>query len=272
MTIAVIWQEDNWLWCVADTRLVIDNNRPTTEITSKIYSIPVVLNALDNEGFSRIPHYWRQYGFVFSGSVPSATMTAITASTLLQKLAFPGTRTEPPKFEVIADFIRRLAEKFTKDRRQFGDHGLFSAAFFGWCPHEEKYKIAHIEGREDCGSLRVEISFPARPDSDGETWLKLGSATASFGSMLENYLQNEPFIKKRVPRRVVDKMISEESDPTVGGSISIGAANEHGFELLAAFEPITVGQPQARRMFNGLDLDLDVGPVGHCFINTTGIA
>ena len=172
MTIAVIWQEDGLLWCAADTRLVAGrDDRPTTEIAAKIYAIPVVVGALDMEHEPRQPHYWTQYGFVYAGAALPASMTAVTASTLLQKLAHPGDRTDPPRFEQIAALVHRLAKRFMEDRRRFGmedrlrfeGDGIFSAAFFGWCPHEMKYKVAHIDGRTDAGGFRVELFYPPPP-------------------------------------------------------------------------------------------------------------
>jgi hypothetical protein len=75
-----------------------------------------------------------------------------------------------------------------------------------------------------------------------------------------------------VPRRVIDKMVAEGQDRTVGGATSIGAAHEHGFELFYAVEPVTPGQPAARRIFNGLDLDTEVGQVGQYVVAANGIA
>jgi hypothetical protein len=199
-------------------------------------------------------------------------MTAVTASTLLQKLARPGGRGDPPTFEQIAEFVRRLAERFMKDRRRFGDDGIFSAAFFGWCPHAMKYKVAHIDGRNDGGSFRVESSYPPPPQADGDPWLVLGSAASTFASTLAAYQQTEKHIRKRIPRRVIDKMVAEGPDRTVGGATSIGMAHQHGFELMYAVEPIMPGQPSARRIFNGLDLDTEVGQIGQYFVCATGLA
>ncbi|MGA8771068.1 MAG: hypothetical protein WB610_11935, partial [Rhodomicrobium sp.] len=82
MTIAVIWQEDGFQWCAADTRLTADpNNRLMTDIEAKIYVIPVVVRALGTELYPRQPHYWTQYGFVYAGAAAPASMTAVTAST-----------------------------------------------------------------------------------------------------------------------------------------------------------------------------------------------
>ncbi len=273
MTIAVIWQEDGAQWCAADTRLVADpDDRTMTEIAAKIYAIPVVVGVLEVELKPRQPHYWTQYGFVYAGAALPASMTAITASTLLQKLARSGERTDPPTFEQIAGVVHRLAKLFMEDRRRFGSEGIFSAAFFGWCPHTRKYKIAHIDGRTDAGAFRVELSYPPAPQTDGDPWLVMGSATQAFNSTLAAHRDTEEHISKRIPRRVIDKMVAEGSDRTVGGATSIGAAHQYGFELFYAAEPITPGQPEARRIFNGLDLDIDIGPVGQYVVAATGLA
>jgi hypothetical protein len=273
MTIAVIWQEDGLQWSAADTRLVAGrNNQPTTEIAAKIYAIPVVLVALDAALKPREPHYRTQYGFVYAGAALPASMTAVTASTFLQKLGHPGDRADPPTFEQIAGLVHRLANRFMAERRQFGGEGIFSAAFFGWCPHAMKYKIAHIDGRNDAGSFRVELFYPPPPETDGEPWLVLGSGAQEFKSTLAAYRAMESHITKRVPRRVIDKMVAEGQDRTVGGATSIGAAHQRGFELFYAVEPAASGQPAARRIFNGLDLDTDVQQVGNYIVAAQGIA
>jgi hypothetical protein len=79
-------------------------------------------------------------------------------------------------------------------------------------------------------------------------------------------------ITKRVPRRVVDKIVAEGQERTVGGATSIGAAHRRGFDLFYAVEPVTPGQPAARRIFNGLDLDSEVGQVGQYVVTANGIA
>jgi hypothetical protein len=274
MTIAVIWQEDGFQWCAADTRQVAGaEDAPQTEIAAKIYAIPVVVTARDPDFKRRMLHYWTEYGFVYSGAVLPATMTAVTASTFLQKLTRPGDRGDPPTFEEIAELVCRLARRFMAERRRFGGDGLFSAAFFGWCPHEMRYKIAHIDGRNDAGSFRVELSFPPPPETDGDPWLVLGSGASTFRETLAAYRETEGHATKLVPRRVIERMVAEGQDPTVGGATSFGVANPLGFELYCAFEPVTPGEPAGgwRRIFNGLDLDREVGQVGQYIVATIGM-
>jgi len=273
MTIAVIWQEDGFQWCAADTRLVAGgDDKPTTGIAAEMDAIPVVVRAQGPELEPRQPHYWTQYGFVYAGAALPASMTAVTASTFLQQLARPGDCADPPTFEQIAELVCRLAKRFMVDWRQFGSDGIFSGAFFGWCPHASKYKIAYINGRNDAGTFRVELSYPTAPQTDGDPWLVLGSGASMFASTLAAYRRAEGHITKRIPRRVIDKMVAEDQDRTVGGATSIGAAHQHGFELFYAVEPVTSGQPAACRIFNGLDLDTEVGQVGQYVVAAKGIA
>jgi uncharacterized protein YgbK (DUF1537 family) len=93
-----------------------------------------------------------------------------------------------------------------------------------------------------------------------------------FTSTLAAYRDTEKQITKRVPRRVIDKMVAEGRDRTVGGATSIGMAHQHGFEMFSAVEPVTPGQPAARRIFNGLDLDTEVGQVGPYVVATLDMA
>lgn len=280
MTIAVVWKEDGVLWCAADTRLVAgERNNITTEVAAKIYSIPLSTSAYNPDlpldliaSERRHPHYWTQYGFVYAGAALPASQTAITASTLLQNLVRPGGRGNPPVFEDVARLIHRLARRFMMERRQFGAEGLFQAAFFGWCPFNNIYRLAYIDGREDAGNFRVELSYPETPDAEGEPWLVLGSGTKAFLRAKNEYLQNEACIRKRVPRRVIDKMVAEALDEAVGGATSIGAAYPDGFQLFYAVEPVEHGKPAARRVFNGLDLDAEIGCVGQYAVAFNGIA
>ncbi len=280
MTIATIWLEDGLLWCAADTRLVAGKNDVTTsDLAAKIYTIPLSISALDpNPPLDvagtepRQPHYWTQYGFVYAGAALPASQTAINASTILQNLVRPGGRADPPKFEDVGRLMWRLATRFMQDRRSFGADGLFKAAFFGWCLYERKYKVAFIDGRDDGGAFRVEFNFLSPPSNETDPWLVLGSGKKLFDETLQNYRKNEQHITSRVPRRIIDLMVNEGKDQTVGGATSIGAAHHNGFQLYWAAEPVVKGQAQARRVFNGLDLDTEVGTIGDYFVGGIGIA
>ncbi|MBY6117825.1 type II toxin-antitoxin system VapB family antitoxin [Mameliella alba] len=262
MTVAVIWRENDHLWCAADSRLVIgDNDQTVTEMMSKIYSIPVTVHAQDEEGHLRVPHYWTQYGFVYAGSATPASMTAITAATLLQQLARQGGRTNPPRFEEIAELVRKLAARFITERRQFGGEGSFWSSFFGWCPHDEVWKVAYMSPQGDAGNFRVELQYPPVPDEDGAPWLTLGTGKPAFEEAYATHSANCASDSRHVPRLVIEKMIDERLDETVGGSVSVGVAHRKGFKLFHSEIIDPWDSSKRRRIFNGLDLDRDVGDV-----------
>lgn len=191
MTIVVIWQEAGMQWCAADTRTIAGaEDKPTAEMAAKIFSIPIVTAAADLEGVGRTPHYRSQYGFAFAGSPLTASTTAVTAATLLQRLVRPGDKMGPPLFEEVAEFVHRIATAFMSDRYYRAEHRwradtLFSAGLFGWCPYEKKYRLAHIAGRDD-GGFRVDLNYPARPMVDGEPWLVLGDPAPIFNELLRS--------------------------------------------------------------------------------------
>lgn len=232
-------------------------NKVITEVGSKICGVTMTVSDMPTPDFVRPPHYWTRYGFVFAGATAPATTTAITAASLLQSLARPGGQGNPPRFEEIAEFVSRLARKFMAERRPFDADGLFSAGFFGWCPFEKIFKIAYIDGRDD-GVFRVDLSYPEQPASKAEPWLVLGSAKASFWKAYRD--QNVALGQTRWrPRRVIEHMVAQGNDPTVGGSTSVAAAVPNGLEFYATVEPNAPGGSDDRRVFNGLDLEHDVG-------------
>lgn len=280
MTIAVVWQEEGRLWSAADTRLVAGTqDRPTTDIASKIYSIPIAVAAFGPDGFLRKPHYWTQYGFVYAGAALPASMTAIMASTLLQKLARPGVQVSQPRFEDISELVFRLAKRFMGERqallpedRRRADDGLFSAALFGWCVYECRYKVAHIEGSKIMDRWEARLNFPTRPSVDGDPWLVLGTGAQKFNPMFDEWRSSGQAITKLVPRRVIEQMVLEGADPTVGGATSLGMAHEFGFELFCGLEKTQPNGPGARLVFNGLDLESEIGQVGEYLVLINGMA
>jgi hypothetical protein len=274
VTIAVIWKEHGLQWCAADTRLVVDTPHPSTvtEMAKKLYVIPVATAArTPGEIWPRVPHYWTQYGFVYSGSSAAASITAVTASMLLQNLVHDGGREGPPTFEAMSALVHRLAERFMSDRRRrYGKDGIFQAAFFGWCPHASDYKLAHINGRDDAAGFNVDLKYPPAPSVDGEPWLVLGSGEPTFSSELSK-LKTAGNHAIRLPRHVIAEMVRHGQDPSVGGSVSTGAARPNGFDLYYSLEPGGLDPTTMHRVLNGLDLDRDVGPVGRYTANVMGL-
>lgn len=263
MTIAAIWKSGEVVYGASDTRIVSgESNSVSDEITSKIFSIQIVVHEIRQGSFVHLLHYRNQLGFIYAGSALPATMTAIMSSTLLQNLTRAGDRVDPPSFEEISELVSRLAKRFMSERRTYRGSGIFQAGLFGWCPRSESHRVAFIDGRDDAGTFRVELSYPPEPDADDEPWLVIGGAREKFNDLIIKRNEWLNSYESLNPIKVIRYMINNALDDTVGGSISIGMAHRLGFQLCYSCEPHVVGSPEARTIFNGLDIDRDIGKVG----------
>ena len=74
---------------------------------------------------------------------------------------------------------------------------------------------------------------------------------------------------KRKPFRAIQRMLGGEMDATVGGAVSLGFAHRHGFNPVYTLEQSGF---QTRSLFNGLDLDTDIGSVGQYTSGLLGLA
>ena len=74
------------------------------------------------------------------------------------------------------------------------------------------------------------------------------------------------------PTRVLQALINENADPSVGGMIQQGGATHAGFELAAKLNPITPRPPSPRNaglFILGFDI-MDMQQVGAHIVSLTG--
>ena len=121
-----------------------------------------------------------------------------------------------------------------------------------------KYKIAHIDGRDDAGSFRVELSFPPRPQTDGDPWLVLGSGASMFRRHSRRTEVRKGHITNQVPRRVIDKMVAEGREQRLA-AVHPSARRIRRVRTVLRARAGRTRSPAPRRIFNGLDLDTEVG-------------
>ena len=274
MTIVALWKEEGSLWLAADTRVSNDRGIVSTDSAAKLYSLPVVAMRPDNAGFLRLPHWWTSYGFAFAGAVLPATMTAITATTLLQQLTGLPNSQLPPRFEEVAAFVRSLAARFMDEH--YSAHkrqgSLFSAALAGWCPYDNCFKVGHI-WHHTTPDLQVTLSYPDAP-ADGQSWVVLGSDDAKHSFDFQcQALEDGGASQGRVPLKAIEQMVAKGG--VVGGAVSLmvcPASSLPGASLFWRAVPAVEGQPQARRLFNGIDLDQDLPRVGNYMVGGVGMA
>ncbi|WP_439579665.1 hypothetical protein [Elioraea sp.] len=272
MTIVAIWQEGAFLWTAADTRIVTGSGNVKTDSGSKIFSIPIICFQPDSEGFFRIPSYNTTYGFAFAGSVLPASMTAITAATLLSALIPTSESRAPPCFEHIAVLFERLAGRFMQEhyRAHSIPDALFSAALFGWCGYERIFKVAHISGHNGRYNAEVALTYTS-PRHDTEPWLVLGSGKIDFDYELRELQSSKEPSAGRLPLRAIERMIGK-GKLDIGGAISVGITTCSGFRPFLRVAPRKSGKSEAGRFYNGIDVDNELGLIGHYCVGNAGIA
>ena len=274
MTIVAIWHEqsDAALWSVADTHISNAGRGGgrilRTDSGSKLFSLPIVCrNPSSDPGFKRQPYFSRTFGFAFAGDVLPALMTIATATTLLQELITVETKV-PPSLTDIAEFTRKLAQRFSTESLSTsnGSYGRFEASVFGRCPLRDSFQISNLQP-SDRGSdfcvVRTDHDLSKEPDH----LTVLGSGKTKFVETMEQLrLHGDPHGRTgRLPKLVIEAMINDDDRPDIGGSLSIGITG-YDFGLYSFMQPVVTGQPLAWRSFNGIGMDTEIGPVGHCII------
>ncbi len=272
MTIAAVWYEeaDKCIWVAADTRI----SRPSahggafvsTDSGAKIHALPVICRPIPTtENFEPSSFFETAYGFVFAGSVTAATMTLATASTFTQSLqSYAGKL--PPRLEEIARFVSQIGFRFSAEISQNNGAGAgdFEAAVFGKCPWSNKFEIFVFR----CRSIASEQKFSTVENMLAPTVLGSPAAKGEFDRELMQLRKAGEAC--RLSKAAISQLLRGSSLLEVGGALSLGQASAQGFRLFWHPEPIVEGKPQARRAFNGIDLDM-LGPVGPCIVGLAGM-
>jgi hypothetical protein len=277
MTVVTIWLEpkDDAMWAVADTRISSRRDSGVTVSTdsaAKLFAIPIRCHRADAKpNFRRTPYFTTSVGFAFAGDVVPATMTVATAGTFLQNLMTVGAA-NPPRLSEIAEAVRRLAERFSKEKLSSsnGQLGDFHSAVFGWCPVLSRFAIYELVPRRQQSNFHIECLECLPTDSQGVVTFGTGAPRLIELIKLISEAGNE--YTYRVPLSAAEALLHESKLDDVGGSLSIGLADRIEFRLYSYITPVVPGFPAAKMTFNGIDLAEEVGPVGHHFVAINGFA
>ena len=273
MTVIVVWYEkpDNALWSVADTRI----SRPgqgggqvvLTDSGAKLFSLPVSCREVSTDpSVKRYPYYASTFGYAFAGDVLPAAMTIATTITITQELIAYDAKL-PPRLADIANLVRRLSERFSREvlSSSHGNYGKFEAVVFGYCPHANALGAFHLRPELSQGQLSVSMSECAIGHDDSALVFGNGR-TRAIDKIAQLRSEGDHHRRTvRLPKLAVEALIREDSGD-VGGSLSVGIAGHWGFSLYGSVQPIEEGKPPARRTFNGIDLDEEIGMVGPCAV------
>ena len=279
MTVVAIWYEptENSLWAVTDSRISAPGQsggvKVRTDSAAKLFSLPVVCFQFgDNPSVELPPFQATTYGFAFSGNPTLALMTFANSVALLQQL-ITVSGNGPPTLREVVCAVWSLAERFLTEARTNDSSydSRFEWAVFGWCPRNCRYEIYHLDPLPagQGPSFTLTETFPIDD-----------TQIVAFGSGKQELLNEVERIRKcgdlhgrhgRYPKLAIESMLQSYSNPTVGGSVSIGIANQYRFQLYYWVSPIEIGKAQAKRTFNGIDLDNFPESFSHHVIGTHGM-
>lgn len=164
--------------------------------------------------------------------------------------------------------------RFSKEKLSSsnGQHGDFEAAVFGWCPVVNRFAIYQLRPRLLKSGFDVECS--EHLSEGNQNAVAFGSGATRLMDEIEKITKDGDKHHRtgRLPLLAAERLVEENKLDDVGGSLSIGLADKIEFRLFAHVTPIVYGFPAAKMTFNGIDLQEEIGPVGHHVIAVTGIA
>ncbi|WP_456815893.1 hypothetical protein [Bradyrhizobium sp. USDA 4508] len=179
----------------------------------------------------------------------------------------------PPKLSYIAQVIRRLAVRFSKEKLSSsnGQQGAFHSAVFGWCPHLKRFAVYELQPRQ--GPSQFDIECTEHLPNGNQEVVCFGTGKPRLIELIEKIARegDKHHRTARVPLLATEALLSENKIDDVGGSLSIGFSNTVEFQLFAHVTPSEPGSSMPKTAFNGIDLD-EVGSLGHLVVSLIGIA
>jgi hypothetical protein len=267
LTAVAVWFEpfDRVVWAVADSR--VTNPGPIggtiTDAAAKLLPLALRCHQPGSDGFFSSLTLQTSLGFAFAGSTLPALNTFAVASACLQNL-ISGRGAPPPSIRDIAGLVQRIAERYSRETMS-----AFEAMVFGWCPLERGYCAFVVKPDPASSPLAVSISQQRLYEPDFVALL--GTHQSEVRDEIRRMLltmQGQEL--KRAPKLALQNLVANESLRGIGGTLLIGTSTPLGFELKSYVRPVVVGQPAAARYFLGIDIDQEIGQVGHHIIGMTG--
>jgi hypothetical protein len=262
---------------IADTRIIRSVGNVLTEHGPKILPIRIQGRQPGPSGFFDQDAFQTDIGFAYSGATLSALSAHALASALLGNLA-AQTGTPPPSMSEIAFFIGGVSAEYMREVGQLnGNNALFGAIVFGFCHATRQLRGFEIRPRLNHSPFTCDVV---------EHDLQQNNSIVIIGScpdLLRRRIEVDraaaieqgnihPVIDIDRPARVLQALIDEGADPSVGGMIQQGWATAAGFEVVAKLRPITPRPPSSRNaglFVLGFDA-MDVQQIGDYAVLLTG--
>jgi len=261
---------------VADTRIIRGVGDVLTEHGPKILPVRVHGRRPGESGFFDKDAFQFDVGFAYSGATLPALSTQALATALLGNLV--GPTGIPPSMAEIAYFISDISAEYMYEVGQLnGYNALFSAIVFGFCHATQQLRGFEIKPRLNHSPFVCDII--EHPLHQNDSIVVIGSCPDLLRQRVDADRDAaiargdvHPIIDMDRPTRVLQALINENADPSVGGMIQQGWATAAGFEIVAKANPITPRPPSPRNFglfVLGFDI-MDMQRVGPNFVNLMG--
>jgi hypothetical protein len=268
MTIAVVWQEGQELWAVADTRFsapgVTTIAQRITDHGPKLFPLGVTVWEPGPRAFFDAIRLQTSIGYMYAGEVAPALATHALCAAVFQNLQTTDHR--DPSLSEIVGFVKNTAARYMLNWGQrWPQHWKFTALIFGWCNinHRlEAYKLVPtLQSQISVNSECMDVSKP----------VAIGSGANEFDECLKSLRAGADASRPRLPLLAVERLVASETRDDVGGDIQLGRASSKGFQIMTRVHPEVPGRSKAMISFLGIDT-LELGHVGTCRIGMTGLA
>jgi hypothetical protein len=267
MTIAVIWEEDQGVWAVADTRIstpgITTVVQPITDHGPKIFSLPLAIRQPSSFDI----RLQTSIGYAYAGSAGPALAAHALCSAALQNLVASNGRN--PSLGEIADFISIVAKRYMRNwAERWPNNWEFTALIFGWCQIN-----ARLEAYQLVPSIKTEIQVESRC-VDLSAPMSIGSGAAEFRRQFQIFVdsgQDSVGRSKRLPLLAVENIVERHVREDVGGDVQLGYATSSGMRILSRSRPLNPCTSQVSTTFLGIDTR-ELRQVGPCFFGMWSLA
>lgn len=284
MTIVASWVDKNEgvLWTISDSRLSDPpltsggDYRPKFDCGAKLFSLRINCFKPSKGGvfFNEI-FFSTTIGLAFAGSSLIALNLYAFLSHTLDNLARQDD-TEKPSLEEIA--IHAMAVFLQLVNNSIKTVSLAppcEISIFGLCPKNNEYKLFHIVYipiKQQIIPKEININeegyIHLMGDHNKEEVLKLINEK-------RNSLSKQDGKWWKAPKDVIEHIINENLYKTIGGHLQLGITSTDGFKLYSLLRPVVPGKPEAKEIFQNVNLDSDpalyqvgnfiIANRGHCY-------
>lgn len=254
-----------YLYLVGDSRVTVPGS-PTTIYTdkcAKIFALPVICRLIEpSAGII----YERRVGFAYAGSALIGLNAAAAIGTLYSGLSTVP-NVAPPSMEQLAEMARSVFSSIARDVGATNPRSAegAEATVCGYCPQHHRFEVYHLKpGRSPSGSYQAEAVHVSSSDV-----LLLGESKSEMhrriAAVRSRHLPHD-IEWESAPLSVLEHAIRTCLSPSIGGSIQQGIDRGNGMEIWSACEPIVRGEPPARIVVQGFDMECVPAPPNYLLV------